>query len=250
MQSIISMSSRSVASISRAFYRSGFTIGGTINKSGAVVHSQQLNVVRLMASRSGTKKRFIGRSLLTGAVVGILGGSAYAVYDTYKPINSHMINEETDAFVIDHIPNVPIARKIVNENDKSDLNLVLFQYQTCPFCCKVRAFLDYSGLTYTVVEVDSVLRQSIKWSPYKKVPSLLARKKDGTYVQLTESSRIISVLSSYLNDPSVDIGDCMKLYPTMSYLDDHGHKKHDVHNKYFRMYGNKRPKNITSEMLE
>lgn len=144
---------------------------------------------------------------------------------------------------------MPIARKIVNEKDKSDLNLVLFQYQTCPFCCKVRAFLDYSGFTYSVVEVDSVLRQSLKWSPYKKVPSLLARKKDGTYIQLTDSSMIISVLDSYQRDPTGDISEMVKLFPIESYFDDHGHKKYDVHNRYFRIYG-KMPENLTTEMLE
>lgn len=238
-----------MATISRALYRSGFTTS-TLKKSGAIVHSHQWNVVRLMSNSSGTRNWLSGSIFLKSAAVGILGGTIWAVYESYKPKNSHMINEESEVFIVDRIPDVPIARKIVNKNDKTNLDLVLFQYQTCPFCCKVRAFLDYSGLTYSVVEVDSVLRQSIKWSPYKKVPSLLARQKDGTYVQLTESSTIISVLASYLHDPSVDIGEWIKLYPVVSYMDDHGHKKHDVHNKYFQMYGEKRPKNVTNEMLE
>lgn len=56
------------------------------------------------------------------------------------------------------------------------------------FCSKVRSFLDYSGLSYSVVEVDAVLRQSIKWSSSKKVPTLLARTREGKYVQLNDSS--------------------------------------------------------------
>lgn len=211
-----------------------------------MVHSHQWNTVRSMATRSGG----IGGNFLKWAAVGILGGTAYAFYDSYKPKNLHMINEESEVFIIDRIPDVPIARKIINEKDKSGLDLVLFQYQTCPFCCKVRAFLDYHGFTYSVVEVDSVLRQSLKWSPYKKVPSILARRKDGTYVQLSESSMIVSALSTYLLDPSVDIVDLVKLYPSVSYMDDNGHKKHDVHNKYFRMHGEKQPKNLTNEALE
>ncbi|GBP96524.1 Prostaglandin E synthase 2, partial [Eumeta japonica] len=68
---------------------------------------------------------------------------------------------------------------VVSDNDTSNLQLVLFQYKTCPFCCKVRAFLDYHGISYDIVEVDAVLRQAIKWSEYKKVPILLAKVDDG-----------------------------------------------------------------------
>lgn len=238
-----------MALVSRCFYRSGFTIN-TFNQLGAAVHSHQWNAVRLMASAS-VKSSQPSRNFFWRSVgVGLLGGTAWAVYDSYKPKNIHMYNEEAEVYIVDRIPDVPIARKIFNEKDKSNLNLVLFQYQTCPFCCKVRAFLDYHGFTYSVVEVDSVLRQSLKWSPYKKVPSLLARRNDGTYVQLSESSMIISALSTYLIDPSVDIGELVKLYPNVSYMDDHGHKKYDVHNKYYRMHGDKTPKNLTKENLE
>ena len=37
------------------------------------------------------------------------------------------------------------ARQIRNSADTTGLKLTLFQYQTCPFCCKARAFLDYFG---------------------------------------------------------------------------------------------------------
>lgn len=72
--------------------------------------------------------------------------------------------------------------QIATAGDQSGLKLVLYQYQTCPFCCKVRAFLDYYGISYDIVEVDPVLRQSIKWSEYKKVPILLAKVENGYQV--------------------------------------------------------------------
>lgn len=53
------------------------------------------------------------------------------------------------------------------------LRLTLYQYKTCPFCSKVRAFLDYYGLPYEIVEVNPVMRQEIKWSTYRKVPILM-----------------------------------------------------------------------------
>lgn len=51
--------------------------------------------------------------------------------------------------------------------------MTLYQYKTCPFCSKVRAFLDYHGLPYEIVEVNPVMRQEIKWSAYRKVPILM-----------------------------------------------------------------------------
>ena len=68
--------------------------------------------------------------------------------------------------------------------DKSGLKLTLYQYQTCPFCCKTRALLDYYGFSYDVVEVNSVRRGEVKWSKYRKVPILVCHGlgKDGYLV--------------------------------------------------------------------
>ena len=57
-----------------------------------------------------------------------------------------------------------------NENIELSDKLTLYQYQTCPFCCKVRAFLDYYGVDYEKVEVNPVNRKEIKFSEYRKVP--------------------------------------------------------------------------------
>lgn len=63
---------------------------------------------------------------------------------------------------------------------RGGLKLTLYQYKTCPFCSKVRAFLDYHGLPYEIVEVNPVMRQEIKWSVYRKVPILMV---DGNVVR-------------------------------------------------------------------
>lgn len=190
------------------------------------------------------------RALINGLSVGMVGTAAYTVYTSYKSKNAHLVHERQQALIIDQLPDVKITRKVINTSDRTDLNLILFQYQTCPYCCKVRAFLDSSGLSYSVVEVDAVLRQGIKWSPYKKVPMLLAQTKDGKYVQLVESSMIISALSSYLSNPNADIVELANLYPSISYMNDDGKKTHDVLNKYFRMFGDKTPNDISKEELE
>ena len=52
-------------------------------------------------------------------------------------------------------------------------SLTLYQYKTCPFCCKTRAFLDYYGFEYKSVEVNPLTRKEIKFSKYKKVPFII-----------------------------------------------------------------------------
>ncbi|XP_068313916.1 uncharacterized protein [Pyrus communis] len=70
----------------------------------------------------------------------------------------------------------------------------LYQYEACPFCNKVRAFLDYYNIPYKVVEVNPISKKEINWSDYKKVPIL---KVDGE--QMVDSSDIIDKLYLRIN---------------------------------------------------
>jgi microsomal prostaglandin-E synthase 2 len=68
--------------------------------------------------------------------------------------------------------------------------IVIYQYQTCPFCNKVRAYLDYNKIPYTIVEVNPVTKSQIKFSKeYKQVPIV---KVDN--IQLNDSTQIIRTL--------------------------------------------------------
>ncbi|KAF9618420.1 hypothetical protein IFM89_001143 [Coptis chinensis] len=69
-------------------------------------------------------------------------------------------------------------------------DVVLYQYEACPFCNKVKAFLDYYHIPYKVVEVNPISKKEIKWSDYKKVPILSA---DGQ--NFVDSSDIINKLN-------------------------------------------------------
>ncbi|CAI5515727.1 unnamed protein product [Closterium sp. Naga37s-1] len=75
-----------------------------------------------------------------------------------------------------------------------DAEVVLYQYEACPFCNKVKAFLDYYDIPYRVVEVNPVGKKELKWSPYKKVPVLVVNGES-----LVDSSAIISELHRRLN---------------------------------------------------
>ena len=70
------------------------------------------------------------------------------------------------------------TRSISTPGLVQDIKITLFQYQTCPFCCKARVFLDYFGFNYDVIEVNSVMRTQVKWSKYKKVPIVVVQYGD------------------------------------------------------------------------
>lgn len=119
-----------------------------------------------------------------------------------------------------------------NSDEKADL--ILFQYPTCPFCCKVRAFLDYMKVPYDIIEVDAILKQQISWSNYKKVPILLVKSANG-YQPLTDSTMIVSAMATYFKDKTVSIQDIANFYPSVLYIDVDGKRKSDIMNKYFIM---------------
>lgn len=51
--------------------------------------------------------------------------------------------------------------------------LTLYEYPSCPFCGKIRAFLDYYNITYTAISVNPVSREEIKFSTSKKLPLVI-----------------------------------------------------------------------------
>ncbi|XP_049784550.1 prostaglandin E synthase 2 isoform X1 [Schistocerca cancellata] len=200
------------------------------------------------SSSSGAKPGMsVTRLGLISVGLGALVGTGYSFHKMYEA-RVPILNKGTGAesFVLKSLPDVATSRSVVSPTDNTGLKLKLFQYPTCPFCCKVRAFLDYHGFSYDVVEVDPVLRQEIKWSHYKKVPILLAQVEDG-YQQLNDSSMIISALMSYLYERDQTLQDVVKFYPSIEYKDDNGTVKKEIMNRYFLMFHGNIPKDRTKE---
>ncbi|CAF0824166.1 unnamed protein product [Rotaria sordida] len=108
--------------------------------------------------------------------------------------------------------------------------LTLYQYVTCPYCCKVRAYLNYYRIPYDIVEVNSVMRSETKWSIYKKVPVVVVEDEQ---IQLNDSSMIISSIESYLRMPTKTFKNISKLYQSIIDKDEKGKLSFNYPNKYF-----------------
>ncbi|CAH0546077.1 unnamed protein product [Brassicogethes aeneus] len=214
-----------------------------LSKGIGRLHSKNiLNGFQLVTCRKYASKEtpsFVKSALKVSAVgvtMGALVGTGYTIHQQNKP-RGHILNEQNVVEMIKDVPKIKASRSIRIPGDNSGLKLTLYQYQTCPFCCKVRAFLDYYGISYDIVEVDPVLRQSIKWSTYKKVPILVAEENDG-YQPLNDSTMIISALASYLKDNKKELPEIVKYFPSIEFYDDNGVRKNEIMNRYFLMLDN------------
>jgi len=186
-----------------------------------------------------TKKKNI---LIGGLVIGGLTGALWALYSNQKKAENAKKALLTDSGAKDYLLDKPPpffqpAKSIKNPEDRSGLKITLFQYQTCPFCCKARVFLDYFGFTYDIVEVNSVLRREVKWSKYKKVPIVVVEQGDQA-IQINDSSVIVTALFSLLADSGKgELSKVMDCFPQVKWRDEEtGKEMSEVQNKYFLMY--------------
>jgi microsomal prostaglandin-E synthase 2 len=86
----------------------------------------------------------------------------------------------------------PSSLPFVELPTSTPVSVVLYQYESCPFCNKLRAYLDYARIPYVVVEVDPLFKGQLAWSKdYKKVPLAVV---NGQVV--TDSSAIIDTLDA------------------------------------------------------
>ncbi|KAK6938977.1 Glutathione S-transferase, N-terminal [Dillenia turbinata] len=95
--------------------------------------------------------------------------------------------------------NVGTKEPVKSSEQHMPKDVVLYQYEACPFCNKVKAFLDYYDIPYKIVEVHPISKKEIKWSDYKKVPIL---KVDNE--RMVDSSEIIDKLYKRIHPKSAD----------------------------------------------
>lgn len=182
---------------------------------------------------SSKRRGIIAAACLTLTACGTVAYFRYVHH--FGLFTDHMVLAEE----FGRFKDIRISRTVKSDKDLSGLQLTLFQYQTCPFCCKVRALLDYRGYSYNIVEVNSIWRTQIKWSKYKKVPILVCNGTDinnDDYVQMNDSSVIISIMESHLLDQSQKLSKLLSYFPAIESTNEKGKTIYDYPNKYFIMF--------------
>lgn len=92
----------------------------------------QLSKKSFATAIGAPKKKSTMKLLFTGAVIGGLVGGGYSAYDSIGKKKAS--RDELATTILDSKPDVPIMRRIENPKDNTGLDIVLFQFQTCPFC--------------------------------------------------------------------------------------------------------------------
>jgi glutaredoxin len=75
-------------------------------------------------------------------------------------------------------------------------NITVYQYKICPFCSKVKTYLDYLKVPYDTVEVNPLTKGELGFSKdYKKVPIMMVGPENQ---QINESDQIIAFITANL----------------------------------------------------
>ena len=107
-------------------------------KTLSAARSLSLKSRSFVTWRSLSKKVSNNKLLFTGLV----GVCLYGVYD-YRKIKKSQLpalqnaSEEEDMEKLKEYSSIKATRKIRGSNHNQKYKLTLFQYQSCPFCCKV-----------------------------------------------------------------------------------------------------------------
>ena len=95
------------------------------------------------------------------------------------------------------------AQQQLSTSSSPNHDITLYQYKICPFCNKVKAYLDYCGISYNTVEVNPITKSQIKTiknengTEFKKVPVAII---NGTAIN--ESDDIIKHINNNIKNNS------------------------------------------------
>ncbi|XAR64211.1 Prostaglandin-E synthase [Bertholletia excelsa] len=166
--------------------------GATVGSGSAAGDAQMSQRCLLQAAPYSTFNSYVGSRWFSRNGIASLSGKSVASVTgaMFFSVVASSLAEEV------HAKERPPSKFIPKE-------VVLYQYEACPFCNKVKAFLDYYDIPYKVVEVNPISKKEIKWSDYKKVPILMV---DGE--NMVDSSDIIDKMFKRLHpEIPVDSGD-------------------------------------------
>lgn len=191
--------------------------------SKSIVNRGSGYMQRCLVSSSSYTSAAFGTSRRFAAILAACCGVSLSAVMSYRTVFSTGVKARP-------IKDSQIGSESVTKKGISELTVTLYQYQNCPFCGKVRAFLDYHGIKYNKVEVSPLWKGEISFSKYKKVPIVVADNK-----QINDSSVIISALRSLMLGRD-SLEQILNYYPEMTIQGSDGKEKTEYANQYFIMY--------------
>eukprot|EP00735_Rhodelphis_limneticus_P009993 TRINITY_DN28_c0_g1::TRINITY_DN28_c0_g1_i2::g.14902::m.14902 TRINITY_DN28_c0_g1::TRINITY_DN28_c0_g1_i2::g.14902 ORF type:complete len:292 (-),score=87.52,sp/Q66LN0/PGES2_BOVIN/36.86/4e-53,GST_C_3/PF14497.1/4.9e-11,GST_N_3/PF13417.1/1.3e-10,Glutaredoxin/PF00462.19/2.1e-08,Glutaredoxin/PF00462.19/1.2e+04,GST_C_2/PF13410.1/7.1e-06,GST_N_2/PF13409.1/2.1e-05,GST_C/PF00043.20/0.0051,DUF2493/PF10686.4/0.11,Phosphorylase/PF00343.15/0.095 TRINITY_DN28_c0_g1_i2:783-1658(-) len=127
-------------------------------------------------------------SILTRSSLPLIG-LGLATFATFRS-TSHVCCEAATHML-------PPAAKKAGEKLR-DLDIKIYQYEICPFCNKVKSFLDYHKIPYSAIEVNPLTKGELSFSEYKKVPVAMIGGR-----QVNDSSVIVDELVKIMDQQQV-----------------------------------------------
>ncbi|KAG1714367.1 Prostaglandin E synthase 2 [Nymphon striatum] len=221
----------------------------SISRNNLIFHNNRLylnEIPKIRNYATEAKSSFQKQGKRTMFMIFALCGTAAAGFELYNRYLNYNRKSQLQAIVSIRetyenveMPDTKATKQVIGTNmEFANVHLKMFQYQSCPFCCKVRAYIEYNGLNCDVVEVNPVFRTETKNFIYKKVPIIFCNIEEQTK-QLNDSSLIISVLHSFMKKAKDrDIDSVLQCYPPVTFKNEKGKLVTESQNKYSVMYDN------------
>lgn len=165
--------------------------------------SRSLSTQAYRASSEERGRFSLGRAFLLGSA----SSTAFVTFGTIsRPIHAEVSLASSTPVKPGPVP-------------KDQMKITLYQYDVCPFCNKVRAYLDYNKIPYTVVEVEPLGKKELAQfsKEYRKVPIAIVND-----VQVNGSNNIIAAVQTSIcgeENPTEALGEENAQW--LQWVDDH-----------------------------
>ena len=124
------------------------------------------------------------------------------------------------------LPLVEKVSELPRNLNLRECKVTLYQFESCPFCRKARAVLDFCNIPYDVVEVNPLTKSETKSfaADYKKVPIVLVEDpKTNLAYQVRDSKTIIAAVIKAAPGVLVGGGNASTRLPASVSLNDATH---------------------------
>lgn len=157
-----------------------------------------IRFARIVSSSFRTRHRKVAQRKLAEYLPIVIAGGSLLSIPTFVCCESTPPNPMQTPHIVSELPQGLNLR---------DCKVTLYQFESCPFCRKARAVLDFCDVAYDVVEVNPLTKSETKSfaSDYKKVPILVVEElQNNGLFQIRDSKAIVKAVLKAC--PHVQIG--------------------------------------------